>query len=60
MGHYFGTDGFRGEANRVLTVEHAYKIGRYIGYLYSKEKSCRARAERVEVFRYEHRRNIDD
>lgn len=42
MGHYFGTDGFRGEANRVLTAEHAYKIGRYIGYLFSKDKPCRA------------------
>ena len=27
MGKYFGTDGFRGEANRTLTVEHAFKIG---------------------------------
>ena len=27
MGKYFGTDGFRGEANEVLTVEHAYKVG---------------------------------
>ncbi len=31
MGKYFGTDGFRGEANVKLTVEHAYKIGRFIG-----------------------------
>ena len=30
MGKYFGTDGFRGEANINLTVEHAYKVGRYI------------------------------
>ena len=29
MGKYFGTDGFRGEANINLTVEHAYKVGRY-------------------------------
>ncbi len=42
MGHYFETDGFRGEAGKVLTAEHAYKIGRYIGYLYGKEKPCRA------------------
>ena len=27
MGRYFGTDGFRGEANKNLTVEHAYKVG---------------------------------
>ena len=31
MGKYFGTDGFRGEANEVLTVEHAFKVGRYLG-----------------------------
>ena len=30
MGKYFGTDGFRGEANIVLTVEHAFKVGRYL------------------------------
>ena len=33
---YFGTDGFRGEAGVTLTVEHAYKVGRYIGSLYAK------------------------
>lgn len=38
---YFGTDGFRGEANIDLTVRHAYLIGRYIGYKYAKEKSGR-------------------
>ncbi|MBR2987694.1 MAG: phosphoglucosamine mutase [Clostridia bacterium] len=42
MGHYFGTDGFRGEAGKVLTAEHAYKIGRYLGYLFSKDRPCRA------------------
>ena len=42
MGHYFGTDGFRGEAGKALTAEHAYKIGRYLGYLFSKEHPCRA------------------
>ena len=31
MGKYFGTDGFRGEANVNLTAEHAYKIGRFLG-----------------------------
>ena len=36
MGKYFGTDGFRGEANVNLTVEHAYKVGRYLGYYYGK------------------------
>ena len=37
MGKYFGTDGFRGEANEVLTVEHAYKVGRYLGHYYGKD-----------------------
>lgn len=41
MGKYFGTDGFRGEANVNLTVEHAYKIGRYLGWHYGKEHKCR-------------------
>ena len=36
MGKYFGTDGFRGETNVDLTVEHAYKVGRFIGYYYGK------------------------
>ena len=34
MGKYFGTDGFRGEANKNLTAEHAYKIGRFFGWYY--------------------------
>ena len=37
MGKYFGTDGFRGEANIDLTVEHAFKIGRFIGWYFGKE-----------------------
>lgn len=37
---YFGTDGFRGEANNTLTVEHAYKIGRFIGNYFGKEHRC--------------------
>ena len=37
MGKYFGTDGFRGEANVKLTVEHAYKVGRYLGWYYKKD-----------------------
>ena len=36
MGKYFGTDGFRGEANKNLTVEHAYKVGRFVGWYYQK------------------------
>lgn len=37
MGKYFGTDGFRGEANVTLTVEHAFRVGRFLGYYYGKE-----------------------
>lgn len=37
MGKYFGTDGFRGEANVQLNVEHAFKVGRYLGWYYGKE-----------------------
>lgn len=37
MSKYFGTDGFRGEANKDLTVEHAFKVGRYLGYYYGKK-----------------------
>ncbi len=37
MGKYFGTDGFRGEANVNLTVEHAYKVGRFLGHYFGKE-----------------------
>ncbi len=40
MSKYFGTDGFRGEANKELTVEHAFKIGRFLGYYYGKEHNC--------------------
>ena len=35
---YFGTDGFRGEANKVLTCDHAYKIGRFLGWFYANPK----------------------
>ena len=37
MGKYFGTDGFRGEANVDLTVEHAFKVGRYLGWYYGQD-----------------------
>ena len=36
MSKYFGTDGFRGEANVNLTVEHAFRIGRFLGWYYSQ------------------------
>ena len=35
---YFGTDGFRGQANETLTVDHAIKIGKYLGYYFNKER----------------------
>ena len=44
MGKYFGTDGFRGEANEDLTVEHAYKVGRFLGWYYGQktpDERCR-------------------
>ena len=40
---YFGTDGFRGEANVGLTVEHAYKIGRFVGWYYGANRGAKAR-----------------
>ena len=41
MGKYFGTDGFRGEANVGLTVEHAFKVGRFLGWYYGQEHKAR-------------------
>lgn len=41
MGKYFGTDGFRGEANETLTVEHAFKVGRFLGYYYGRDHKAR-------------------
>ncbi|MGN0446967.1 MAG: phosphoglucosamine mutase [Acutalibacteraceae bacterium] len=38
MGKYFGTDGFRGEANVNLTADHAFKVGRFLGWYYSEKK----------------------
>ena len=40
MGKYFGTDGFRGEANVNLTVEHAFKVGRFLGWYYGQNPKC--------------------
>ncbi len=41
MSKYFGTDGFRGEANETLTAEHAMKIGRFIGHHFGRDKKCK-------------------
>ena len=43
MGKYFGTDGFRGEANKTLTFEHAIQIGRFLGWYYGKRVGKKAK-----------------
>ena len=41
MGKYFGTDGFRGEANVQLTVDYAFKVGRYVGWYYGRDHKAK-------------------
>ncbi len=41
MGRYFGTDGFRGEANVNLTADHAYRVGRFLGRYYGRTKKAK-------------------
>ncbi|MBQ9060395.1 MAG: phosphoglucosamine mutase [Firmicutes bacterium] len=43
MGKYFGTDGFRGEANQTLTYDHAIKIGRFLGWYYGANQGKKAK-----------------
>ena len=43
MGKYFGTDGFRGEANKDLTFDHAIKIGRFLGWYYGENQGKKAK-----------------
>ena len=43
MGKYFGTDGFRGEANKDLTFEHAIQIGRFLGWYYGAKQGKKAK-----------------
>ncbi len=43
MGKYFGTDGFRGEANKDLTFDHAIKIGRFLGWYYGANRGKKAK-----------------
>ena len=54
MGKYFGTDGLRGEANKNLTAEHAYKIGRFLGWYYGRNKEegekCKIVIEKTPAF----------
>ena len=41
MGKYFGTDGFRGEANVQLTANHAFQVGRYVGWYYGRDHKAK-------------------
>ena len=47
MGKYFGTDGFRGEANIDLTADHAYKVGRFLGWYYNIKRPAGAEPARI-------------
>ena len=53
MGKYFGTDGFRGEANKDLTFEHAVKIGRFLGWYYGARLGKKARHQ-MELYKVYH------
>ena len=57
MGKYFGTDGFRGEANVVLTVEHAFKVGRFLGWYYGQDHKAKVvigKDTRLSGYMFEH------
>ena len=47
MGRYFGTDGFRGEANLSLTVEHAFRIGRFLGWHFGKKHESEGECAKI-------------
>lgn len=49
MSRYFGTDGFRGEANKDLTADHAYQIGRFLGWYYGELKRRSGCAEMPKI-----------
>lgn len=49
MGKYFGTDGFRGEANRNLTADHAYKVGRFLGWYFNQVKLAAGGSEKARI-----------
>lgn len=49
MGKYFGTDGFRGEANVTLTAKHAYEIGRFIGWYFKNEYKKSGKTENPRI-----------
>ena len=49
MGKYFGTDGFRGEANVTLTADHAYQVGRFLGWYYTQQRRFAGNRENAKV-----------
>ncbi len=49
MGKYFGTDGFRGEANVNLTADHAYQVGRFLGWYYTQLKKQAGEEENAKI-----------
>ena len=49
MGKYFGTDGFRGEANVELSAKIAFKIGRYLGYYFGQKAATQQREARIVI-----------
>ena len=51
MGKYFGTDGFRGEAGVTLTADHAYKVGRFLGWYYGmlRQRNGETTAPRIVI-----------
>ncbi len=49
MGKYFGTDGFRGEANVNLNADHAYKVGRFLGWYYGELKRRSGSSEKPRI-----------
>ena len=51
MGKYFGTDGFRGEAGITLTADHAYKVGRFLGWYYNalRERNGNSESARIVI-----------
>ena len=49
MGKYFGTDGFRGEANVQLTANHAFQVGRYVGWYYGRDHKAKIVQEEAAI-----------
>lgn len=49
MGRYFGTDGFRGEANVALTAVHAYKIGKFLGWYYGQKAQQEGKGAKIVI-----------